>query len=108
MTHYRYADLGVRPNRPGEQPGAYWSAMFMGGKVQNAVHFEFHEEPEDRAIQEIREHLGAEDVRVTRPVRTPPVQVTAGEFDGPRPDGPGGIGTMNAAQRAILEAQAKT
>lgn len=69
QSTYTYRELGVRPTQPGERPGTYWSALFMGGNVQNAVSFEFHEEPEHRAIEELMEHLGADRVSVTPPVR---------------------------------------
>jgi hypothetical protein len=62
-----YADLGVRRTRPGERPGTYWAVMFMGGRVQNAVTYEFHAEPQGSAIQTIREHLGAAYTRIIEP-----------------------------------------
>lgn len=89
QTTLHYADLGITPSRPGQDRSLFWRVTLTGG---NDCHsFLFAEEPEDRAIEALLNHLGHTEASVT-----PPNKPEAEEFAGvtTAPEHPAHVGQL--------------
>lgn len=67
MTSFN--DLGITPPAPGQDRTAFWRVTLLAANGSAIGHL-FADEPEQRAVEALLQHHGANGAMVTPPART--------------------------------------